>query len=324
MNRRSFLEKSSMAMAGGLLAPNLSLASQPKKAIQNVGLGLFTLPQTLGEDFLGTLKLIAEVGYKELEFFGPFDFSTDSAKTSFNQMAGSLGIKGSGFFGRSDQEIKSIMNDLGLQATSMHLDWETLTKRMDQIAESAHITGAKEIGIAMIPQELRPNLDGYKKMAEEFNKVGEAAKKRGLTFHYHNHGYGHRELEGKIPFQLMLDETDPDLVKMEMDIFWFTAAGADILGYLKNNPGRFELFHIKDMTEIKTFANGGEDMSEIFGMFSYLADAGDGVLDICAIVDQAQKSGAKHFFVEKDMTTTPKETLVKSYNFLTGLPEKCL
>ncbi|PZX46923.1 sugar phosphate isomerase/epimerase family protein [Algoriphagus chordae] len=323
MKRRSFLEKSSLGLAAGLIAPSLSFASAPKNSIKTLGLGLFTLPKQLSEDFEGTLKIVSELGYKELEFFGPFDFSAESAKQSWGAMAGMLGFSGSGYFGRSPKEMRMILDDLGLEATSMHLDWDTLTQNMDQVAESAHIVGQKHIGIAMIPQELRPDLDGYKKMADAFNKVGESAKKNGLTFHYHNHGYGHRELEGSIPFQVILDETDPDLVKMEMDIFWFSAAGADMIGYLKNNPGRFELFHLKDMSEQKQFANGGEDMQDIMGMFPYLADAGAGVLDICEIVDQAQKSGAKHFFLEKDMTTTPRETLESSYKYLTTLNGKC-
>ncbi|MBB6326396.1 sugar phosphate isomerase/epimerase [Algoriphagus iocasae] len=322
MNRRSFLEKSSLALASGILAPNLSF-SRNLKPISNVGLGLFTLPKSLGSDLTGTLKMISDIGYKELEFFGPYDFSVDSVKKSWDQMAGMLGISGSGYFGKSPKEMRAILDDLGLTAPSIHVDLETLQQNMEPLAEAAHIMGHKDVGIAMIPQELRPNLDGYKKMADVFNKIGEEANKNGLTYFYHNHGYGHSELEGEIPFQLLLDRTDKDLVKMEMDVFWFASAGADMIAYIKNNPGRFELFHLKDMSEKKTFANGGESMNDIMGMFPYLADAGTGVLDLCEIISVAQQNGGKHFFLEKDLASNPKVTLEDSFAFLSGKNGMC-
>lgn len=322
MNRRSFIQKSGLAVTAGILAPHLSFPNSPE-SVQNLGLGLFTVPKSLGTDLIGTLKMISDVGYKELEFFGPYDYSVDSVKKSWEQMAGMMGLSGSGYFGKNPKELRSILDDLGLSAPSIHVDLETLQQNMGLLAEAAHIMGHKDVGIAMIPQELRPDLDGYKKVAEAFNQIGESAKSNGLSFFYHNHGYGHKELEGEIPFQLILDRTDSDLVKMEMDVFWFASAGADMISYIKNNPGRFELFHLKDMSEQKTFANGGEDMQDIMGMFPYLTDAGNGVLNLCEIVAEAQKNGGKHFFVEKDLTTTPQETLEGSFNFLTHLNGKC-
>lgn len=322
MNRRTFIEKSSLALAAGLVSPEISF-SKTKGSIRELGLGLFTVPSSLGTDLIGTLKMISDIGYKELEFFGPYDYSVDSVKKSWDQMAGMMGLSGSGYFGKSPKELRSILDDLGLSAPSIHVDLETLQQNMGPLAEAAHMMGHKNIGIAMIPQELRPNLDGYKKMADVFNEIGKASKENGLTFFYHNHGYGHQELEGEIPFQLLLDQTDPQLVKMEMDVFWFAAAGADMISYLQNNPGRFELFHLKDMSEQKRFANGGEDMQEVMGMFPFLTDAGEGVLDLCEIVSVAQKNGGKHFFLEKDLALNPKETLTGGFNYLSHLDERC-
>lgn len=108
-----------------------------------------------------------------------------------------------------------------------------------------------------------------------------------------------------------------------MDVFWFASAGADMIAYIKNNPGRFELFHLKDMSEKKTFANGGESMNDIMGMFPYLADAGTGVLDLCEIISVAQQNGGKHFFLEKDLASNPKVTLEDSFAFLSGKNGMC-
>ena len=163
----------------------------------------------------------------------------------------------------------------------------------------------------------------YKKTAEIFNQVGESAKKNGLTFFYHNHGYGHKAVDGVVPFQMILDNTDADLVKMQMDVFWFTAAGIDPKKYLKENPNRFPLLHVKDMREKKTFSGGGGNMGEWMGLFPYLADAGDGVLDLSEILCEAKKSGAKHFLLEKDLTPDHVNALQKSFDYLSALNLKC-
>lgn len=125
-------------------------------------------------------------------------------------------------------------------------------------------------------------------------------------------------MEGVVPFDLILKNTDPDLVKMEWDVFWFAAAGADSKRILKENPGRFPLLHIKDMSEAKSFTGDGGNPTEWMSLFPYLADAGKGVLDLPGILEQAKKSGAKHFFLEKDNTPDFENALKTSYNYLSG------
>lgn len=319
MDRRIFLKNTALALAAGAIVPTAAFGIQPKKKMDNLGVALFTLPKSLSTDFEGTLKMVADIGYKELEFFGPYEFSDNAAKEGWKMAANALGFSGSGYFGNSPKQTKEILDRYGLTAPSIHIDLPTLQNNMEKVAEAAHIVGHNYVGIAMIPDDMRGSLDDYKRTIEIFNKVGESAKKNDLTFFYHNHGYGHQPLEGTVPFQMILDETDDDLVKMQMDVFWFTAAGLDPKKMLADNPGRFELLHLKDMREKKTFSGDGGDMQQWMGLFPYLADAGAGILDLEGILTQAKKSGTKHFFLEKDMTPEPKQALQISYNHLSEL-----
>jgi sugar phosphate isomerase/epimerase len=317
MKRRHFIHHLGLAGAGLGLLPHLSIAKD--MASNDFGVALFTLPKFLSEDFEGTLKMIAETGYKELEFFGPYEFSTAAAKEGWKVAANALGFSGSGYFGNSPQEVKAMLDRYGLSAPSIHIDLPTLQENMEAVAEAAHVVGHKYVGIAMIPDEMRQTIDDYKKTIDIFNEVGAKAKKHGLTFFYHNHGYGHAQMDGTIPFQMILDHTDVDLVKMQLDVFWFTAAKVDPIHYLESNPGRFVSLHVKDMSELKTFAGDGGNMGEWMGLFPYLADAGAGVLDLEKILAAAKKTGVRHFFLEKDLTPEPEKALKNSISHLSDL-----
>lgn len=299
------------------MLPSLTFANE--NAASRLGVALFTLPKSLSEDFEGTLKMIADIGYQELEFFGPYEFSTAAAKEGWKMAANALGFSGSGYFGNSPKQLKEMLDKYGLSAPSIHIELPTLQENMEAVAEAAHIVGHKYVGIAMIPDEMRKNLEDYKRTIDIFNEVGASARKHGLTFFYHNHGYGHAPMEGVIPFQMILEQTDPELVKMQMDVFWFTAAKADPIQYLEENPGRFVSLHVKDMRELKTFTGDGGNMGEWMGLFPYLADAGAGVLDLENILTTAKKVGVKHFFLEKDLTPEPEKALQNSFKQLSGL-----
>lgn len=317
MKRRLFIQQISLATAGFSMVPSLTFAQ--RNAASRLGVALFTLPKSLSEDFEGTLRMISELGYKELEFFGPYEFSTSAAKEGWKMAANALGFSGSGYFGNSPKQLKEMLDKYGLSAPSIHIDLPTLQENMESVAEAAHTVGHKNVGIAMIPDEMRKSLDDYKRTIDIFNEVGANAKKHGLTFFYHNHGYGHTPMNGVIPFQMILEQTDPELVKMQLDVFWFTAAKADPIKYLEENPERFVSLHVKDMRELKTFAGDGGNMGEWMGLFPYLADAGAGVLDLQKIMSAAKKSGVRHFFLEKDMTPDPRSALKNSFEHLSGL-----
>ena len=320
MKRRHFLKSTAVVATGSLFVPGkLNAAVFPNKfKIDKVGLQLFSVPKMLDKDFEGTMKTLAEIGFKELEFFGPYPFSTDTAKKSWDAVTPSLGFSGSGYFGKTPQQVKEILARYNLATPMMHSDLDTLSTKMNEIGEAAHILGQTYVGLPSIPADKRHGLDDYKRMADMFNKIGEAAQKVGIRFFYHNHGYGLKEMEGKIPFDVILENTDPKLVFLEMDIYWMTAGGADLIKYLDNNPNRFKLMHIKDMTKQVRFAGDGGDPKQWIELFPYMTTAGNGVLDLKSILSHAKKSGMEHFMVEQDRVDD-KEALKKSCDYLTSL-----
>jgi sugar phosphate isomerase/epimerase len=315
MDRRSFIEFTSLASLGTLLQACSSNASL--LPTDRIGIQLFTLPKLLEKDFAGTMKLLASKGYKEVEFFGPYSFSAAEAQERWKSVTTDLGFSGSGYFGLQVQEVKKILDDNGLSSPSMHTDIVTLRNNLIQLAEAAHVLGQTYAIIPSAPT--RATLDEYKKDADEYNEIGAKAKSLGIRFGYHNHGNGLKPLEGEIPFDLTLKRTEPNLVFFEMDIFWTTAGGADPIAYLDKYPGRFRLMHIKDMSKDVRFPGDGGDPQQWISLFPYLADPGSGVLDLKKILSHAKKSGVEHFLLEHDLTKNPDHTLENSYRFLSGL-----
>lgn len=326
MNRRVFLKSAAAAsLAGGVIAscaaPSDSETAEMASVerIDRLGVGLFTIPTWLEEDFAGSLARLAEIGYKELEFYGPFSFSVQSAHDRWNAITPSLPFSGSGYFGHTAKEVREIMDANGLTSPSMHVDLDTLENNLDALAEAAQTLGQTYAGIAAIPPELRQDLDGYKRTADRFNEIGRRMAPYGMKFLYHNHGYGLVEMGGEIPMQVLLDRTEPDLVVMEMDIYWTTAGRADPIAYLREYPGHYRLMHIKDMIEIKHFEGDGGRPEEWIALFGNMSDAGAGVLDTHGILTAARASGVDHFYLERDTAAEPEKTLVNSYNNLTAL-----
>ena len=181
----------------------------------------------------------------------------------------------------------------------MHVGLDTLRHKLGETADAAHILGQQYAGIAAIPEEERRTLDDYKRIADEFNVIGEKAKALGLRFYYHNHGYGLKEIDGIVPFDLILERTDLSLVFLEMDIFWTTAGGADPIKYLDKFAGRYKLVHVKDMKKQVRFSGDGGNPQQWIELFPQITDAGSGVLDLQTIISHAKKSGVEHFYTGK-------------------------
>ena len=320
MKRRHFIKSTVAVAATSLFSRNIIKAAtlSNKSHLDKIGLQLFSVPKMLEKDFEGTMKTLSDIGYKELEFFGPFPFSSDAAKKSWNAVTPSLGFSGSGYFGKTAQQVKEILDRYHLTTPSMHLDLETMRTKMNDIGEAAHALNQTWVGLPSISGDQRRTLDDYKRMADDFNKIGEAAQKVGLKFFYHNHGYGLKEMEGKIPFDVILENTDPKFVFFEMDIYWMTAGGADLIKYLDNNPNRFKLMHIKDMTKQVRFSGDGGDSKQWIELFPYMTSAGSGVLDLKNILSHAKKSGMEHFIVEQDRVDDTN-ALTKSCSYLASL-----
>ena len=317
--RRDFLKKCSALAVSSLLFQrfNAQPAFVGSEHLDRIGLQLFSIPKILEKDFAGTMKMIAQTGYKEIEFYGPYPFSAPEDKERWASVTPSLGFSGSGYFGLTVQQVKKILDDNGLASPSMHTGLGTLHNRMDEMAEAAHILGQRYV---VLPSaNTQPDLDGYKRLADEFNELGAQAKKRNLRFAYHNHGNGLKAIDGIIPLDLILERTDPELVYLQMDIYWTTAGGIDPVAYLDKYPGRYRLMHVKDMAKNVRFSGDGGNSEQWIELFPFLADAGSGVLDLKAILSHAKKSGVEHFIVERDLAPNPNEALEKAYKYLSQL-----
>jgi sugar phosphate isomerase/epimerase len=315
MNRRDFIKQSSAALMATQLS-DFQLVTDELKRVKKLGIQLFSLPKSLDKDFVGTVKMLAGMGYKELELFGPYPFSDEAAIKGWANTGKMLGFAGSGYFGRTMQEVKQILDDNGLKTPSAHSDFDTLMTKMDKFGEAAAILGHKYVVLPAIPDQHRQTLDDYKRTAEKFNKIGEAAKKVGLKFGYHNHGYGLKPVDGKMPIETLFENTDPNLVFLELDVFWTAAGGVDPIAMLEKYPKRYRLLHLKDMKEKKTFKGDGGTIGDWMPMFPLMTTAGDGVLNVAGIVQKAQEIGVKHYFVEQDLVANPEVALKRSADFL--------
>jgi sugar phosphate isomerase/epimerase len=317
MKRRQFLQSTALFSLSTLVNANSFSAKTP--LIDKVGLGLFSIPKLLENDFEAAFALLSKMGYKEIECFGPYEFSTDQAKASWNAVTPQLGFKGSGFFNKSASEFLNAAKNSGISIPSMHTDFDTLQTNMGKLAETAHLIGSKYVVLPSIPIEERKTLDDYKIVADKFNKIGESAKKEGIRFAYHNHGYGLNITNGLMPLDVIFNQTDPDLVYFEMDLYWTIAGGADPIQLFEKHKGRYKMVHVKDMKESKRFAGDGGDPSQWISLFPYMTSCGEGVFDLPKILTVAKQNGVNHFFVEQDMVQSPEIALTKSVNYLKSL-----
>jgi sugar phosphate isomerase/epimerase len=282
ISRKSFLRTSAVALS----IPLLSRIPLMAKASSKIGLQLYTLRDDLSKDLEGTLKKVAAIGYKEVETFGYTDGK---------------------FFGKTVKEFKSILNGLGLDPVSGHYgagisspdrkgslsnDWK---RAVDDSAE----LGQKYMICAYLTPEERKSIDDYKKYAVLFNKSGEICKAAGMQFGYHNHDFEFEKLDGQLPYDIITKDTDASLVKLELDLYWAVRAGLDPVALFKKNPGRFPLWHVKDMEK-------GPDKA--------FAEVGTGSIDFAKIFAARKTAGMTHFFVEQDVCKRPPlEAIAISY-----------
>ena len=313
-SRRQFIKTSAATLAGVTVSGSLFADLLKKK--KNIGIQLFTIPAMVAADFKGTLTKLASIRYKEIEFFGPYDFSAKETIDEWNQFAGSLGITKNAFYGFKPSEVKKLLKDLGLTTPSVHLDLQTMRTNMGPAMEGLSALGTKYVVIPAIRNTA--DRSDFNKLADEFSTFGEQMSKYGLTFVYHNHGYEHTLKDGKTLMDTLLTQTDADKVKFELDIFWMTAAGANPVEYLNRYPGRYKLLHLKDASEPIRFSGDGGSLDQWMPLFGKMMDPGAGVLDIPGIIAAAQKSGVEHYYLERDLTPSPDTTLNNSFTYLKG------
>jgi sugar phosphate isomerase/epimerase len=289
IDRRRFLETATTVTAATLLTSRLGWAAGDHK-INKVGLQLYTVRDLMKDDFEGTIAKVAEVGYKEVEL--------------------------AGYFGRTGQQVRAVIDKNGLKAPSTHVQWEELDEKFPAVIETSKTIGLDYIVCPWIPEDLRKSPDVWKQAAEKFNKCGEQTKKAGIQFAYHNHWFEFLPSNGVLPYDQLLKLCDANLVKMEMDLCWITTAGGDPLKYFNQYPGRFPLVHVKDVKTLPKISTGG---AQNFGDTVDLTEVGSGIIDWKRIFAQSEKAGIKHYIVEHDHPKDPIASITTSYQYLANL-----
>jgi sugar phosphate isomerase/epimerase len=255
--RKKFLFNAALLTAGTLLAPPLAQAGSKK--LKNIGVQLYTFRDAMAEDAPGTLKKIAALGIRQIE----------SARSN----------KGH-YYGLSPKEMKKACADLGMTLSSghVHID-DNWKKTIDEAAES----GQRYLICSTMPSAGQ-TVDNYKSVAGLFNKAGEDCKKLGIKFGYHNHEYEFENEAGQVLYDVLLQNTQADLVHMELDLGWVIVGGKNPLDYFEKYPGRFPLWHLKDMDIEK----------------KHSVEFGKGKLDILAMLQHRKQAGLDIIFVEQE------------------------
>jgi sugar phosphate isomerase/epimerase len=274
MKRRNFLQSVALGTAGLYTG---SLFAGQGKAKDPLAVQLYTIRTPISKDLEGSLTKLAGLGYKNVELFG------------YNGT----------FFGKTLAEFKTILKNTGLTAISSHHTTGiamkgkgTLTDGWDKAIEDMNSIGVKYMVCSLLfPNERTPEI--YKTIPELLENSGKATKSAGIQFAYHNHDFEFEKLDDKLVLDFLLMNTSPELVKVELDLYWINKAGFDPVQYFEKYPGRFPLWHVKDM------AAGTKEITEV----------GNGTIDFDKIFAAREKAGLKYWFVEQDVS---KQDIFKS------------
>lgn len=265
-SRRSFLKASLAAAAAGcILRTSRGLADVKGMTF---GVQLYMLRDQAKTDLAGVFKKIHDAGFSQVELY-PIAYTHSAA------------------------ELRRMMQDAGLAAVAGHFDYVGLEDKID----FAHQLGLKYYVCPMLPRDQWNSLEGFGKAADLFNRVGKQAKSRGMELVFHNHCYEFKPIDGTNGFAHLMKHTDPNLVKLELDLYWLTQGGQDPMAILKSQANRVRLIHMKDRTPGAT----GYDMEEP----QHFVELGRGKLDWPALLAQARAEGVEYAFVDQDNTKLP-------------------
>jgi len=298
-NRRSFLQQTGIAAAAALLSQSAlasALANTNYSAgIKKVGLQLYTLRDLLAKDVKGVIAQLSKIGYNQVETFYGY--------------AGPNAAKG--FWGLDAKDFKSLMSDYNITSPGGHYNaTDFLTAGGNEDVLKSHIETAATVGqqyfiIPALPTTIRQTgtADDYKMIAAKFNRAAELCKTHQLKLAYHNHNFEFKDQgNGLTGYEILLKETDPKLVSFELDLFWAVNAGLDPLTMFKQHPGRFKMWHVKDMDKADK---------------SVYVEVGTGSIDFKSIFKAAKLSGLEYIFVEQDVIKIdPYTSVTTSFNYV--------
>lgn len=289
-SRRQFLKTGGLALAGTSLAMNrLSAFAEQYATVKHLGVQLWSIRDDMKKDARGTLAALAKMGYKEVEGFG-YDAATSQ------------------IFGMHHSDFDKLLKDNGLSMPSSHVmftldSYDAAKNDISDLAKKAINTAAQRgqryIVCPYIIDDQRAKVPELVKM---FNALGKYAQKAGVKFGYHNHDFEFKVMhEGRMLYDWLIQEVDPALMALEMDIYWVKFAMQEPLDWFKKAPGRFQLCHVKDMAKT-------EKRETI--------EVGDGSIPFADIFKQRQKAGFKYYIVElENYVTTPMQGVEKSHDY---------
>ena len=287
-SRRDFLKVSAAGAIGAFAVSQdawnapASDAAQTDPKTFGIGLQLYTIRDAMGKDVPGSLRKVSDAGYKYVE---PADYTNRK------------------FYGYEPAELKKLVNDLGMEILSSHSSVDARGITQDdarKMTEDHAKLGVKYCMQPWIVEEARKTVSSYQKMVADWNMVGRIMKDNGIQFGYHNHNFEFGTVEGKVPFfDIMMPELDKDLVTMELDLFWTTKAGLNPVDIFKQYPGRFQLFHMKDMYTATA-------PSFTVNRISDFAPVGEGIIDFKEILKSKDIAGMKYMIVEQDRSRDNK------------------
>ncbi|UZK66578.1 sugar phosphate isomerase/epimerase family protein [Sphingomonas sp. M1-B02] len=259
INRRQWLAGSA-ALATAVAAGPLAAQGKAK----SIGIQLYTVRELFSKDPMGTLEKIAAIGYREVEYGG------------------------GGYEKLDPSALRATMDRLGLKSPSLHIGYDALASDFAGSVRRAKTLGADTVVLPWMAENLR-NAEGWKAALANFSRWAEQLKKAGLGFAYHNHDFEFTvKPDGRSLFDMLVADTDPALVKLELDLFWAVAAGEDPKAIIRRNPGRIYAYHVKDRT-----ADGK------------MTSVGKGTIDFTDIFTLNRIAGVQHFYVENDQSPAP-------------------
>src|SRR5215217_1977736 len=285
-SRRIFIKQAAVAAAGAALIPGFA-CSPAAAASKTVGLQLYTLRELLPKDVKGVIEKVAKAGYKEVETYG---YTAES-----------------GFWGLDAKSFKALLDANGLKAPSGHFGLDEYIKTGDKEILKPLLAGAAELNMEyftcpFLAPDLRTSLEDYKKIAGRLNEAAELAKQSGLQMAYHNHDFEFVKYGDTTGYDILLQETNKDLIQFEMDLYWVVRSGHDPKALFDKNPGRFVMWHVKDMDKTDNTIN---------------TEVGNGKIDFKSIYKHAALAGLKHLIVEQEnFSIDPFESIKKSFDYV--------
>jgi sugar phosphate isomerase/epimerase len=288
MKRRHFIQAS---LASSLSVPAFALeADNPYRS--NIGIQLYTLRNQIKEDVAGTLKAVAEAGYKQVEAYG--------------------------FPGAGD--MIAAAKDNGMAVNSSHFAWESVTqpdkkgvKPFAEILESARDANLTHLVIPYVHAHNRENLDGYRTLAERMNEAAVEAKAAGIQLSYHNHAFEFQPMDGgKCGYDVFVEEFGPEM-RFEVDVFWVAVGGKDPAALIRSLKGRVSQLHLKDLQKGTTVPNYGKLPNGAF------KELGNGMIPMEPIIEAAGDAGVAHCHVEQDQSPDPVASIGESMDYLKSL-----